>query len=84
MLHSEYGLKNAKGSDKAIDAQRGSAAYGSEIEYTQVKTKKELGLIDSEEEKNEDDDEDEEEEFEEEYEEELEEDMDEKVDEKVD
>ena len=73
MLHSEYGLKKAKGSDKAQDAQRGSAAYGSELEYTQIKTKKELGYIDSEEEKD-DEDEDEEEEFEEEYEEELEED----------
>ena len=34
MLHSELGNKNAQGSNQAVDAQRGSAAYGSELEYT--------------------------------------------------
>ena len=64
-MHSENGdRKDNKDSDRAVDHQRGSAAYGSEIEYTQVKTKQELGLEDEEEM---------EEEFEEEYEEESEE-----------
>ena len=64
-LHTEMGTKEAKSGTKAIPAPRGSAAYGSEIEYRQVGVGVMVGSSKPQEES------EEEEEGEEEYEEEL-------------